>query len=47
MGCEATLGTLRTNGSGLLELLEAILADPLVDWAPEGEDAAIRKVRPL
>ena len=44
--CEAVLLSLRHNSRALLLLMEAILTDPLVDWAPDREDAVANQVGP-
>lgn len=41
--CEAALGALRSRREPLVALLDAVLGDPLVEWAAERGDAAARQ----
>jgi len=42
--CQAVLTALRRNRQAVTLLMEAILGDPLVEWAPHREDAAANQV---
>ena len=44
--CQAVLTALRRNRQAVTLLMEAILVDPLVEWAPNREDAAANQVGP-
>lgn len=43
VSCEAALSALRTRKDSAAALLDAVLADPGVEWAAEREDAAARQ----
>jgi phosphatidylinositol kinase/protein kinase (PI-3 family) len=45
--CEAVLTSLRRNSQAVMLMMEAILLDPLVEWAPHREDAAANQVGTL
>ena len=45
--CQAVLTALRRNRQAVTLLMEAILVDPLVEWAPNREDAAANQVAHL
>eukprot|EP00798_Chlamydomonas_sp_ICE-L_P024305 gene24305-9909_t len=43
IGCETAMGVLRSRREAVVSLLDAMLADPLVEWSAELDDAATRK----
>lgn len=45
-GCQHILRVARQHSTTLSSLLQAILVDPLVAWAPDKQQAGTKKVRP-